>query len=465
MDSENHHSLIQYNRINSWLASENDTCLPLTPPADENWKKPCPASLKRKRAMSLPLHVPDSHRSDSPKRRRTDDVDDDDDDDVQPEQSASQFGSENPLLALNERNTFSPPTSNVSSHPKRPSSPTRETPIILRNAWPPVLTESLNGLKEAPPEHAELLGDRLAHGVDYGFIPQGLRDVIKTDPEVGHQTTRPVDFDSSDTRPVEELLRMWNEIKKIFLNARDCKDGSRDENAWCDDVVRPLLRLAMDLYSNDQWWFQSVQSQSINPLYLSTIPAPTPTDPKRRKPIERKTDYVLSYSHRNREFSALYKRLETANNREIGHTLDTFTKRTALFSGFEVKPASGDHTEAELQMSIWIAASLRKKVELARAAKTVFDFNVMVEPALTIVGHEHSVFYAYPCENLVSGRSGVHVLGPDLDRFERLSTDSIRGVFRLVKMYGNLLQYGMNDGEDGYWGRFLGPVLKKLAES
>ncbi|XTI94678.1 hypothetical protein V2W45_1473803 [Cenococcum geophilum] len=157
----------------------------------------------------------------------------------------------------------------------------------------------------------------------------------------------------------------------------------------------------MDLYGNNRWWFQS----SINPLYLSTIPAPTPTHSTRRKPIDRKTDY-----------------------------------RTALFSGFEVKPASGDHTEAELQMT-----------------------TTMVEPALTIVGHEHSIYYAYPREDLVSRRSGVHILGPDLDRFERLSTDSIRGVFRLVRLHGNLLKYGMDEGEDGYWGQFFGSVLDKLA--
>ena len=85
-------------------------------------------------------------------------------------------------------------------------------------------------------------------------------------------------------------------------------------------------------------------------------------------------------------------------------------------------------------MSIWIAASLRKKQELARISQTSFEPSTIIEPALTIVGHEHSVYYAYPRENLVSGRSGVHVLGPDLDRFERLSTDSIRGIFRLLKL-------------------------------
>jgi hypothetical protein len=82
----------------------------------------------------------------------------------------SQSGSETPL-ALNERNTFSSPASRVSLSPKRSLSLTRETPIILRSAWPPVLTESLNGLKKAPPEHAERLGDRLAEGVNSSFVP------------------------------------------------------------------------------------------------------------------------------------------------------------------------------------------------------------------------------------------------------------------------------------------------------
>ena len=161
--------------------------------------------------------------------------------------------------------------------------------------------------------------------------------------------------------------------------------------------------------------------------------------------------------------SAIYKRLGAANSSEIGHTLDTFTKRTALFSGFEVKAASGASTEAELQMSIWIAASLRKKQELAEIAQIEFEPATIVEPAITIVGHEHSIYYAYLCEDLGSRKDGVHVLGPDRDRFERLSTETIRGIFRLLRLYGNLLEYGMEEGEGGYWGRFLEPVLNKLA--
>ena len=52
--------------------------------------------------------------------------------------------------------------------------------------------------------------------------------------------------------------------------------------------------------------------------------------------------------------------------------------RTALFFGFNIKPASENHTQAELHISIWIAASLCKKEKLARSAKVSF------EPAATV---------------------------------------------------------------------------------
>jgi hypothetical protein len=156
-------------RINSWVTSTQEHSFPPSPPLDEVALKPVPSKRKR-RAMSLPttVPVPNSHRSDSPKRRRIEPVDD-----VLPEQSASQLSSNRPF-PLHDKNTFSPPTSRLSSSPKRSSSPTRETPIILRSALPPVVIESPNGLQVAPPTHVERLGDLLADGVDSGFIPKGL---------------------------------------------------------------------------------------------------------------------------------------------------------------------------------------------------------------------------------------------------------------------------------------------------
>ena len=155
-------------RVSSWLASTIPDSSTIISPLESDHES-ASVTRKRKRAMSLPMSAPTStsHYSDISKRRRTDDPDD-----IHPEQSASQVGSE--ILALNKRNTFTPPVSRISAI-RRTSSPTRETPIVLRSAWPPVLTESLNGLKDAPPKHVGTLGDRLADGIDFAFIPIGLK--------------------------------------------------------------------------------------------------------------------------------------------------------------------------------------------------------------------------------------------------------------------------------------------------
>lgn len=75
---------------------------------------------------------------------------------------------------------------------------------------------------------------------------------------MGHQIIKPTDLDPVDSRSVEELSAVWEGVETIFLNARDCKDGGRDENAWCDDVFRPLLSLAIQLYGMGRWWLQNV---------------------------------------------------------------------------------------------------------------------------------------------------------------------------------------------------------------
>ena len=62
----------------------------------------------------------------------------------------------------------------------------------------------------------------------------------------------------------------------------------------------------------------------------------------------------------------------------------------------------------------------------------------------------------------MSRRNGVHVLGPDGDRFERLNADSVRGIFRLLRFYGNLLEYGMDGSIDGYWSGTLKPFREQL---
>jgi hypothetical protein len=134
---------------------------------------------------------------------------------------------------------------------------------------------------------------------------------------------------------------------------------------------------------------------------------------------------------------------------------DAFSRSTALFSCVEVKPASGDHTEAEYQLGIWMASSLRKKMQLACRAGLASMEN-LVEPCFPVVGHETYVYLAY------MGLQGdtVHMLGPGVGLCE---TRTVSGMFRTLKLWRNAIWYGRGEGNGGFWGGFMELVLQKLA--
>jgi hypothetical protein len=141
-------------------------------------------------------------------------------------------------------------------------------------------------------------------------------------------------------------------------------------------------------------------------------------------------------------------------------------------------------------MGIWMAASLRKKMELARRAflgtpvsesepvsnsgdghdsneTQNLDINAddpsitaLLEPALTIIGHEHKIYYAYPS----SATGDITILGPD-EKFTNLSTRSIQGIFKLISFYATILDYGYRvetDSEQGAGGGLWGDYLEKV---
>ncbi|PVH98917.1 hypothetical protein DM02DRAFT_673059 [Periconia macrospinosa] len=112
---------------------------------------------------------------------------------------------------------------------------------------------------------------------------------------------------------------------------------SQDENAWCDDVIRPIVRLALRLYAKDKLSLQSVQSQSIDVEFLSRAANAS----GKQRALDRTADYTLSYSHDTSPFEALYAQLLQHGHQCVSHTSDAFTKTTAVFSGIEVKPSDG----------------------------------------------------------------------------------------------------------------------------
>lgn len=139
--------------------------------------------------------------------------------------------------------------------------------------------------------------------------------------------------------------------------------------------------------------------------------------------------------------------------------VDAFTQTTALFSCIEVKSTIGLHREAEFQLSVWMAASLRKKMQLARRVGQV-DKSSLVEPCFAIVGHYTFVYFAYMA---VEETDAVQIMGPERGLFSLCDTTTVIGIFRTLRLWRNVIKYGRDAGTEGFWGGFMGLVLERLA--
>ncbi|KAF2462694.1 uncharacterized protein BDR25DRAFT_347642 [Lindgomyces ingoldianus] len=455
---------VKTTRVEGWIQQLSEAASAranaLSPPSTPE-SRPSP---KRKRVSSAPVTSTMSTRTTSHKRPRRDT-----DTEVLPTHSVSAAGaaSSASALILNERNTFSPPSSQAGTRsPRRANSPSRDNVTVLASASPPTITEPSSGLKTPPPRRVRDVMERLEDGLDSGWIPGWLRETIEEDRDFGYQrierhawdqntASSPSDLDVGGEER-ERLAYVLRKVKKIWLNARLCQSRGRDENAWCMDVIRPLVKLAMRLEGKEKFWLQSVQSQVITTDLLSSVPDVS----GKPRLLNRKADFTLSFSHMPFPgFEDLYNGLRTAGNPVVSHMADAFTKTTALFSCIEVKPANGDHTEAEYQLSVWIAASLRKKMQLARRVGLV-DKSGLVEPCFAIVGHETHVYLAYMASE---ERDVVHILGPEVGSLGLCETRSVSGIFRALRLWRNVIRYGRDEGNEGFWGGFMGVVLQRLA--
>ena len=85
---------------------------------------------------------------------------------------------------------------------------------------------------------------------------------------MGFQRLKPAAFSKTATRDLSdpdldpavraELEYTLRKVKKIYRKSRHCQTRGRDENAWRDDVVRPMVRLALRLYAKGKLCVQSV---------------------------------------------------------------------------------------------------------------------------------------------------------------------------------------------------------------
>lgn len=249
-----------YTSIDENSVSRSNDQQPFTPPSSETPYRP-----KRKRCSSMPA----TERSSSPQKRRRLFSDDD----VLPDQSASQVGTTNVVILDSSTVLSAPSQGSGTTNPKRSSSPTRDHALELRTATPAITIDSLTGAR--PTQPVRDLRNALTSGFGRRFIPAnlkaclprcseqlsgtdlGIQDVILHDPDLADEIEDEA-FDETDERPLSALLTLLDDVRKIFIGARDCEQNRRDENAWCLDVVQPLLRLALHLHGTNEWFLQSV---------------------------------------------------------------------------------------------------------------------------------------------------------------------------------------------------------------
>jgi hypothetical protein len=166
--------------------------------------------------------------------------------------------------------TFSSPDSRQAGTKsiRRANSLSRDNIVGLASASPPTITEPSSGLKVPPPRRVRNVMARLEDGLDRGWIPGELQKPIEEGQGFGYQrierhawgesTVSTLSGPIVDDETRTGLAYMLRKVKKIWLNAQICQSRGCDENAWCTDVIQPLIKLAMRLEGEEKFWLQSV---------------------------------------------------------------------------------------------------------------------------------------------------------------------------------------------------------------
>lgn len=87
------------------------------------------------------------------------------------------------------------------------------------------------------------------------------------------------------------------------------------------------------------------------------------------KTIEKKADYALVLGPRESRLKSIHMRLGWSEmlGQEpplLGHTTDLLTRYLPICSGFEVKKHGGSTDEAQFQLALWLASSVRHRREI-----------------------------------------------------------------------------------------------------
>ncbi|KAJ9654636.1 hypothetical protein H2201_008968 [Coniosporium apollinis] len=250
--------------------------------------------------------------------------------------------------------------------PKRGLSPVRDQ---LRQARPPINCHPPVGHR-LPPKAFALKRFLEAHAKTK-IVPIQLKRYVQAHPVHSQVTIEKYEWDRSDPNffglDARKLQDLMNDVEKILKEAENCEAMGKDENAWCLHVIIPTLNLALALAKCMKIRLEEVKSQQIDPELLPRISDNS---------INKKADYTFCLCSHNLDDHTLdsyHPSLESIHTRlnwkkgsgvprpMLGHTTDAYTKLVPSFSGIEVKKPGGDQSEAQLQLALWLSASIRNR--------------------------------------------------------------------------------------------------------
>lgn len=112
---------------------------------------------------------------------------------------------------------------------------------------------------------------------------------------------------------------------------------------------------------------------------------------------QKKTDYGLAFSPRHDRIGPVYEKVSFSGRFvSLSQMTDTYTQMLAILLGVEVKANYGNEVEAQTQLAVWLAAGLKHRRDLAKAATggaSAMDDVPML--GWTVIGHRWDLYMAF----------------------------------------------------------------------
>ncbi|KAI9765043.1 MAG: hypothetical protein M1840_007868 [Geoglossum simile] len=329
---------------------------------------------------------------------------------------------------LNERTTLSYRSSSRVTSPDRKCSkrsPTRNM-SDLKAAMPRIELFQIGSGGHDLPQHAKALWKNIApFGKGIGVLPGCLKTEINK--LCGFDQPTPF-FDESTLPASEQDRRLLECIQWIHAKAASCNQLDKPEASWGEEVVRPLLDLAVT-HHEQKVQVENVTTTRIFPTNLIPLGIHgLPSDSKR-------VDYCMFLSQNRDQEDWIRKcvEYEPIDEQGINQTDAGYIKWLPEFASFELKKENNSR-DPLLQLAIWNTALSSRLACLQQPNSHPVE--LMPLPVVKIVGHDWKICYTYINEKGESILRGPDHFGSTLD---------VQGICRIIKGLEGIIRYGVEE--------------------